>query len=159
MSDVTEEGRGTWPATPTLAAGEPLSEGDPLHFAPELLSRLTRMERKHVGRAREWYVRKHSAGAYWTLPRGETPRSMARRIVRHGVWGASWVKTTPVMILLGYPIGWLFTGGSAAATSAGVALALCEPLLWFRMVRRRRQVDRWFDDLYPETPRAGRAMH
>lgn len=131
-----------------MTGGQPLSDGDPRTFAPELMSRLTRMERKHIGRAYDLYLRKHGGGAYWTLPAGETPGRLARKVVSHGVWGASWMKTTPVMILLIYVIGWAFIGGSVTSVSFGVALLLCEPLLWLRMLRRRRQVERWFDELH-----------
>ena len=146
---MADDDQHEWPAEPALSGGVPMSSGAPSHFAPDLLSRLTRTERKHVSGAYDRYLKKHG-GLYWSASsQQETPRRMARKILGHGMRGAAWVRTAPVVIGLAFVIGACLDAASTVSIGIAVVLAGLATTLLLRMERRRRQVLGWFDEMYP----------
>lgn len=123
-----------------------LAAGDPAVFAPDFLKRLTRMERKHISRAYGLYVARHAADT------SASPAIVAKEVIAYGVQGATWFKTTPVMVAVGFLGGGLLGGGSIASVVAGIVLfAVAEPLLYLRIPRRKARVVGWFIEAYPES--------
>lgn len=127
-----------------------MAVGDPRVYAPDLMAHLTPRERKYVGRAYKGYLAYHKGMYQSASSLHETPRGMARQVVRTGVWRAGWTVAAPIVVLLVYVDVLFFLSGSTVGVAMGALVVLFQIVLLSRVsIRLRRALTR-FDELHPE---------